>query len=36
VGAGSVVTTDLDEWTVYVGSPARVLHPRPRPSRPGP
>jgi acetyltransferase-like isoleucine patch superfamily enzyme len=36
VGAGAVVTHDLDPWTVYVGTPARPLRPRPRPSRPGP
>ncbi len=36
VGAGSVVTHDLEEWTVCTGSPARPLRQRPRPSRPGP
>jgi len=36
VGAGSVVTGDLDPWTVYAGTPARPLRARNRPSRPGP
>jgi galactoside O-acetyltransferase len=36
VGAGSVVTHDLDAWTVYIGAPARPLRPRPRPTRSGP
>lgn len=36
VGAGAVVTTDLEPWTVYVGIPARPLKTRPRPSRTGP
>ena len=35
-GAGCVVTHDLEPWTVYVGSPARPLKTRPRPSRPAP
>ncbi len=30
VGAGSVVTKDLDPWGVYVGSPARRVKDRPR------
>lgn len=29
VGAGSVVTTDLDPWTIYVGAPARSIKRRP-------
>ena len=36
VGAGSVVTHDLDPWTVYAGSPARPLRPREPPDRRGP
>jgi acetyltransferase-like isoleucine patch superfamily enzyme len=35
-GAGSVVTADLDPWTVYTGCPARPQGPRPRPAVPGP
>ena len=35
-GAGSVVTRDLEPWTVYVGTPARAVSSRPRPSQPGP
>lgn len=35
-GAGSVVTKDLDAWTVYVGIPARPVGTRPAPDRPGP
>jgi acetyltransferase-like isoleucine patch superfamily enzyme len=35
-GAGSVVTTDLDPWTIYAGIPARARGQRQRPSRPGP
>ena len=34
--AGSVVTRDLDPWTVYAGTPARPVSGRPRPARPGP
>jgi acetyltransferase-like isoleucine patch superfamily enzyme len=30
IGAGSVVTRDCEPWTIYVGSPARVLRPRPK------
>jgi galactoside O-acetyltransferase len=29
-GAGSVVTGDLEPWTVYVGTPARPVRARPR------
>ena len=36
VGAGSVVTRDLEPWTVYAGCPARPIRARPRPPRPGP
>ncbi|MDP9420541.1 MAG: acyltransferase [Actinomycetota bacterium] len=35
-GAGSVVTTDLEAWTVYTGVPARPRGARPRPPIPGP
>ncbi len=35
-GAGSVVTHDLEPWTVYTGAPARRSRSRPRPSRAGP
>ncbi|MDP8961631.1 MAG: acyltransferase [Actinomycetota bacterium] len=35
-GAGAVVTTDLDPWTVYTGAPARPKRTRPRPRKPGP
>ena len=35
-GAGSVVTSDLEPWTVYVGAPARARSKRPPPRRPGP
>lgn len=35
-GAGAVVTTDLEPWTVYVGSPARARRHRPRPPVAGP
>lgn len=35
-GAGSVVTADLEPWTVYTGAPARPLRSRPRPALPGP
>lgn len=31
-GAGSVVTHDLEPWTISVGSPARVVRVRPRPA----
>jgi len=30
IGANSLVTKDCEPWTIYVGSPARVLRPRPR------
>lgn len=30
VGAGSVVTGDLEPWTIYAGAPARPLKPRPK------
>lgn len=30
VGAKSLVTRDCDPWTIYVGSPAKPLRPRPR------
>lgn len=30
IGAGSVVTKDCEPWTIYVGSPARVLRLRPK------
>jgi galactoside O-acetyltransferase len=30
VGANSLVTRDCEPWTVYVGSPAKPLKPRPR------
>ena len=30
VGAGSVVTRDLEPWGIYVGSPARRVRDRPR------
>jgi galactoside O-acetyltransferase len=30
VGAGSVVTRDLEPWTIYAGAPARPLKPRQR------
>jgi acetyltransferase-like isoleucine patch superfamily enzyme len=30
IGANSLVTKDCDPWTVYVGSPARPLKPRPK------
>jgi acetyltransferase-like isoleucine patch superfamily enzyme len=30
VGAGSVVTRDLEPWTIYAGVPARPMKPRPR------
>ncbi len=33
VGAGSVVTRDLEPWTVHAGAPARLLRARPRPPR---
>jgi galactoside O-acetyltransferase len=35
-GAGSVVTRDLDPWTVYAGVPARPIGRRPQPGKPGP
>lgn len=35
-GAGSVVTKDLEAWTVYGGIPARPIGRRRLPSRPGP
>ena len=35
-GAGSVVTHDLEPWTVYTGAPARRSRSRPRPTLPGP
>ncbi len=35
-GAGSVVTEDLEPWTVYTGAPARIRRPRPRPTVAGP
>jgi galactoside O-acetyltransferase len=35
-GAGSVVTRDLEAWTIYVGVPARPVGRRPLPRRPGP
>ncbi|HEX8771752.1 MAG TPA: acyltransferase [Acidimicrobiales bacterium] len=35
-GAGSVVTHDLDPWTIYAGVPARSRGPRQPPSRPVP
>ena len=30
IGANSLVTKDCEPWTIYVGSPARPLRPRPR------
>ena len=30
IGAKSLVTTDCTPWTIYAGSPARELRPRPR------
>ena len=30
VGAGSVITKDCKPWTIYVGSPARAVRPRPK------
>ncbi len=30
IGANSLVTKDCEPWTIYVGSPARALKPRPR------
>jgi len=36
VGAGSVVTHDLEPWMVCTGAPARPVRERPRPTRPGP
>jgi acetyltransferase-like isoleucine patch superfamily enzyme len=30
IGAGAVVTKDCEPWMIYVGSPARVLRPRPK------
>jgi galactoside O-acetyltransferase len=30
IGAGSVITKDCEPWTIYVGSPARALRPRPK------
>jgi acetyltransferase-like isoleucine patch superfamily enzyme len=30
IGAGSVVTKECEPWTIYVGSPARALRPRPK------
>ncbi len=30
VGANSLITKDCEPWTIYVGSPARALRPRPR------
>lgn len=30
IGAGSVVKKDCEPWTIYVGSPARPLRPRPK------
>ena len=30
VGANSLVTKDCKPWTIYVGSPARALRPRPK------
>jgi galactoside O-acetyltransferase len=35
-GAGSVVTHDLEPWTVYIGQPARPIRRRRVPTRPGP
>lgn len=35
-GAGCVVTSDLEPWTVYAGVPARPVKARPRPTRAGP
>jgi len=35
-GAGSVVTGDLEPWTVYTGTPARARGARPRPATAGP
>lgn len=35
-GAGSVVTHDLDPWTIYTGVPARRRGLRQPPTRPGP
>jgi galactoside O-acetyltransferase len=35
-GAGSVVNSDLEPWTVYVGVPARPIKARPRPAIDGP
>jgi galactoside O-acetyltransferase len=32
-GAGSVVTHDLEPWTISLGAPARVVRARPRPPR---
>lgn len=36
VGAGSVVTHDLEPWVVYAGAPARPVKDRPRPDKRGP
>lgn len=35
-GAGAVVTSDLEPWTVYTGVPARAVGSRPSPERDGP
>lgn len=35
-GAGAIVTSDLEPWTVYVGSPARRQSDRPLPRHPAP
>lgn len=35
-GAGAVVTSDLEPWTVYTGVPAKAIASRPTPEREGP
>jgi putative colanic acid biosynthesis acetyltransferase WcaF len=35
LGAGSVATRNLDEWTVYAGNPAMAVRPRARFEMPG-
>jgi galactoside O-acetyltransferase len=30
IGAGSVVTKECEPWTIYVGSPAKAVRPRPK------
>lgn len=30
IGAGALITKDCEPWTIYVGSPARALRPRPK------